>query len=301
MQNQPKPNQPPVYEQGAEAKKNFAAAMSAIVSTDPSKRIETAHHVIHLEPRMSAAKFAEYAVADHSRKETLVRSSKKASKAVMIPYKYARAAIPHALTPTGLDSDYLLRRANEIEVMPVPEGDGADWVKSDYKRSADALRRVASLAKSIECVSGTIVSRPPRGWGYLNLGGVKVSVNPDLVFTITERGVTKVGAVILATGQNSQLALDRSNGRYSVGDYLTVILYRLIEANLKAHGVPARSRCYAVDVFRSKVYAAPASHKTMLKHLEAAGKSVFRDWNATPAGGTTAEIAINDDGEDPPF
>ena len=52
------------------------------------------------------------------------------------------------------------------------------------------------------------------------------------------RGVTKVGAVILNTGQADELSLSRTNGRFSIGNYVTALICRMVEERLSAYGMP---------------------------------------------------------------
>src|SRR5690348_5727874 len=91
----------------------FPAVGSAVPRVAP-RRIETDHHVIHLDPRMSAPKLAEYLVADASRQETIVKQAKRGSKAIMIPYTRVRNTFGEVLTPTGLDRNVLIARSKEI-------------------------------------------------------------------------------------------------------------------------------------------------------------------------------------------
>lgn len=112
-----------------------------------------------------------------------------------------------------------------------------------------------------------------------------------MVFSFTQRGVTKVGAVILNTGQNENLSLARSNGKFTVGDYLTALLFRMLEAHAKGSGLPAHLKCYAIDVFRSTIYTAPSSHKTLLKHIDAACRSIAMRWDTIPVDAAVEEEA----------
>jgi len=111
------------------------------------------------------------------------------------------------------------------------------------------------------------------------INGVRVSVQPELVFSLVHRGVTKVGGIILNTGQSENLSLSRSAGDFSVGDYLTVLLYRMLNSRLK--GV-LHTRCYAIDIFRKNVYTTPASHKTLLKHIDSACAMIALRWETIP-------------------
>lgn len=153
------------------------------------------------------------------------------------------------------------------------------WQQADNLRSAAALRRLAEIAPEIELKNAKQIHQV---WGPMVINGVRVSVQPELVFSMEHRGVTKVGAIILNTGKNENLSLARSAAKFSVGDYLTVLLYRMLDARLKFMGVPLHTKCYAIDVFRSKVYTAPASHKTLLKHIEAACTMIALQWDTFP-------------------
>jgi hypothetical protein len=244
------------------------------VSTSAPIRIETEHHIIHLHPRISATKLAEYVIADPSRQETIVKQAKRASKAILIPYTRVRHAFGEALSKHGLDPEFLKARAEEVESTESQNM----WHQHDNVRSAEALRRLATLAPQIGCANVERIHRPADGWPALSISGVRVSVQPELVFVSEHRGVKKVGAAILNTGQSETLSLARGNGRSTVGDYLTVLVYRLLDQRLTALGVPLHTQCYAIDVFRDTIYTAPAACRTLLKHIDAACRMIALQW-----------------------
>jgi len=248
----------------------------------PAKRIERGNYIIHLEPRISAAKLAEYVIANPIRQDAIAQNAKIAPKVIVFPYSRVRNAFPNTLSGKGLNPDSLLAYAQEAETAEFQ----TDWQRDDNKRSADALKRLAKIAPGIDCSHTRIIHRPQSGWGELKIGGVRVSVNPELVFALDHRGVEKVGAIILNTGQSDNLSLDRTNGKNSVGDYLTVLLYRMLEHRLKHVGAPLHTRCYAIDIFRNKVHTAPAAHKMLLRHLDSACKMIALRW-------ATIEIPAN--------
>lgn len=241
-------------------------------------RIETQSHVINLAPRISATKLAEYVVADPSRKETITRQAKRAPKAIMIPYTRVRNAFPNSLEPTGISAAFLNARSAEAEA----DTSKNPWQQDDNIRSAEALKRLAAIADQIECKNATRIHRPEGGWGPLMINGVRVSVQPELVFTMNHHGVRKIGAVILNTGKNENLSLARSAQKSTVGDYLTVLLLRMLEARLSSYGVPLHTRCYAIDIFRDKTYIAPKSYRTLLKHIEASCTMIALQWPTIP-------------------
>lgn len=285
-----RPKHVAVYEGGEEAKKRMTEAMKAVVSVQP-RRTQTRTHVIHHTPRISATKLAEYAMADPSRQETIRKQSKNAPIAVIPWYQKTRDAVPLAFGESGIDPTKLLQSADLIDAIKVDPTD--EWTVNDNKRSAEGLRKLAAVAPQIDCGNSILVPRPGKSWGGLPIQGVYVSVNPDVVFSFTERGVKKVGGIILNTGQGENLSLARGNGRYTVGDYLTTLLFMLLELRLKTEGVPALARCYAIDMFRSQVYSAPRSHKTLVKNLEAACRTIAEMWPSIPVNVNIDEEEAN--------
>jgi hypothetical protein len=254
----------------------------------PPKRITVGKHYIYQEPRISAPKLAEYAVAGHARQKAIAQNSKVAPTLLLAPYREARDTLSHSHTHEGINAAYLLRIASEIEKR-VPE---KDWQKVENPRSALALRRLAKIVNLVDCEGGHVIHRPAGGWGGIKIAGVYVSVNPELVFSITHRGITKVGGVILNTGQGSSLSLDRSHDGQSVGDYLTTLLFRMLEIRLNVTGIPLHTRCYAIDVARETVYTAPASHIRLLKNLEAACEMIAMRWNSIDVSAATERASI---------
>jgi hypothetical protein len=249
------------------------------VADESPTRIETPNFVLNINPRISAAKLAEYVIADHARQETIVRQAKRAPKAIMIPYSRVRDAVPESLRPDGLSVELLLAHATQLEATECNN----DWQQRDMTLSAEALRHVAAIAQKIDLEGAEKLPVPRGGWGALTIEGVRVSVQPEVVFSTKHRGgVTKIGAIILNTGKGENLSLGRAGAKYKVGDYFTVLLLRMLEGRLKMVGVPLHTKCYAIDIFREEVYTAPASYKTLLKHIEAACRSIVRQWKEIP-------------------
>jgi hypothetical protein len=230
--------------------------------------------IVHHEPRISANKLAEYVVADPSRQKTILKDAKFAKKVVIVGYKGARGCVPYAFSENSLNIDVLVERAKKIEAENDAPGI-SDWQRSDNANSAAALKHLAVIA-------------PELSWGkakmlYIKLGGleiagVKVSIQPELVFGFEHRNIAKVGAVILNTAKGDDKALDRGNGAHRVGDYLSSLVFQVLLAKASKFGAPLNSKCYAVDVFREKVYTAPMSYRKLNKNLEAACEMIASRW-----------------------
>ena len=231
---------------------------------------------INAEPRISANKLAEYVIADPSRQRTIIREAKFVKKVLVIHYKKTRSFIPHAFAGNSLDIDKLVRRAEEIERENETPGI-SPWQKHDNINSALALKNIATITPELSWVNGRIIH---RRLGSLVIAGVEVSVQPDVVFTFEHRNINKVGAIILNTAQAKDKSLDRNNGAYCIGDYLSSLLFQTLLSKLPGVGAPLNSKCYAVDVFRGKTYTAPANYRMLNKNLEAACEVIASRWSA---------------------
>jgi hypothetical protein len=239
------------------------------------KRTEAGKHYIYDEPRISASKLAEYVLASPARQRRIAQDCKVTPKLLVAPYREARDVFSTSLTHAGINFEYLLREAAKIkERIPASK-----WQKVENPRCATALKRIAAIAEQVECQGGHVIHPPHGTWGGIQIAGVYVSVNPELVFSIVHRGLRKVGGVILSTSQDEQFSLDRTHDGHSVGDYLTTLLYQMLEQRFPSGGnPPLHTRCYAMDVARGKVHSAPQAHKRLLKNLEAACEVIAMRW-----------------------
>jgi hypothetical protein len=249
--------------------------MSTFTPTNHSNRIETNTHRIHLEPRISAAKLAEYVVANPLRQSAIVKNAKNAPKQITSQYHRVRNTFQHAHSEQGLSSAYFMDLALVVESA---EAD-TDWQIRDNDLSGKALKKLAELASQVECASASIIHSK---WKPLLIHGVMVSVHPEIVFSMLHKGITKVGGVILNTPLNESSSLAKSSGKHCVGDYLTALLYLMLANQAADVGIPLHTRCYAVDIFRDKIYTAPASYKTLVKHMDEACKMIALRWDSVP-------------------
>jgi hypothetical protein len=249
--------------------------MPTFTPANHSNQIETDTHRIHLEPRISAAKLAEYVVANPLRQTAIVKTAKNAPKQITSQYHRVRNTFQHAHTQQGLNPAYF----SDLAVVVESAEGNTDWQIRDNDLSGQALRKLAGLTGQIDCTAASIIHGK---WKPLLIHGVMVSVHPEIVFSILHKGITKVGAVILNTPLNEGSSLAKSSGKYCAGDYLTTLLYLLLANQVADIGLPLHTRCYAVDIFRDKIHTAPASYKTLVKHMDEACKMIALRWESIP-------------------
>jgi hypothetical protein len=253
--------------------------ISEIVPPSMAGQMQSAHSdkiKIHIEPRISANKLAEYVLADPSRQRTITRESKFSNVVITVPYTKTRNFIARAFTSDSLDIDKLGQRAAEIESENEVNGI-SDWHKNDNANSALALKKIIAIAPDLSWKNARIVH---GRLGGIKIAGVHVSVQPELIFTFEHRNISKVGAILLNTAKRDEKSLARNNGGYCVGDYLSSLLFQMLLSKSPRVAAPLNSKCFAIDVFREKIYTAPASYRTLNKNLEAACEVIASRWAA---------------------
>jgi len=213
-------------------------------------------------------------IADSARQRAIIKDSKYAKKLLVVPYTKARRCISNAFTAEGIDEGFLRQTASEIKA----EKSGSDWRRSDNERSADALTNLASMTPGLQWQNAAQIHKSSSGWGYLTMSGVKVSVQPELVFSFPHRNITKVGAILVNTTMGEGKSLERSNSGRSVGDYLSSLLFQMLIQRLKEIGPPLNTKCFALDLFRKQVYTAPGAYKSLNRQMEAACEFIAARW-----------------------
>jgi len=238
-----------------------------------TEKITAAQQIkVRPEPRISAKQLAEYLISDQSKQTTIIRDAKFAKTAIVVQYKKARSAIPHAFTVNCLDINELSRRADEIE----REDTQNEWVQKDNARSAAALRLICQMGQHLNWKDAQRVHIREK---YLNIGGVIVSVCPELTFSFVHQNAKKCGGLILNTTQNDDRTMARKSGnKYRMGDYLATLLFKLLLENAAKIGAPLNKKCMAVDIFRKEFYTAPASFQRLNRNIEDACGFIAARW-----------------------
>jgi hypothetical protein len=229
-----------------------------VAANIPLRTKKVGNFRIYLDPRISANQLAQFVVSDPSKQETIVRNAKRMSKIRVANYQPARIAVSKCHDGDGLNAERLTLEAARMEGTTFPD----QFEDACSKLSAAALRRLAALAQKINCQ------------------GVRVSVQPEIVFSMAHRGVTKYGGVIVNFSKGESASLSRESGKYKVGHYAAFLVFQMLALHFGKDGGPRYSNCVAVDVYRDGIYSAPASHVTMQKNVQAACRMISLQWNA---------------------
>ncbi len=230
------------------------------------------NHRVYVNPRISANQLALFAVSAHAKQESIVRSAKRVSKVKVANYAPARAAVYRTHTEDGLSEDRILAAAERLKDL----GEPGSFEAACNKLSSKGLKGLAPIVAGIDC-AGTRIQRPQSGFNHVLIEGVRVSIQPEVVFSSVYRGSNKFGGVLVNFSKTEPFNF--KSGKYTAGDYAAFLVFQMLALRFSAQGGPRFGSCFSVDVPRGDVYVAPSSHVTMLKNIQAACRSIVRQWN----------------------
>lgn len=258
--------------------------ITLVAASAPLKTKQIGNATIHLQPRISANQLAQFAVSDPAKQETIVRNAKKVGRARVTIYQPAKHAIPKCHTPEGFNAESIIKQAVRMETTDFSD----PFERKCNDLSAASLRVASRLVDQIDC-EGTRISAPPRGFDHLIIEGVRVSIQPEIVISFTHRGLTKFGGVMFNFAKTESTSLENGNVKHQAGEYSATLVFLMLSVHFGAKGGPRNVNCFAVDVYREKVFSAPASYKTMLKNIEASCRSIARQWEVADLNEMDAE------------
>lgn len=215
-------------------------------------------------PRVSANKLAEYIVTSNPlRRAQIVKDAKSPSTFKVVRYKDAREAIVSYLM-NGFN-DEILNDCIEYLKSLKPN---TPFEEDDINNSIFALDAASTIG--IDELSGCVIEKSV-GNTLVNIAGVNVSINPDLL--ITNLNTNKVGALKVHISKSNTLNEEALT-------YVGVLIKRyLINEGIEEKKIN-EDLCVAVDCFEGNYKTAPKSYKRMLSRIEAACNEFLLKWNS---------------------
>lgn len=208
---------------------------------------------------------AEYLTASAGRRRAII-TEQRSPKTFRVAY-YADAedaivgAIAGQLSQAPLD-------AGRAKILVAPVSKQWDMARRDTQ--LDAIEAVRTFLQSAAADSLRDLALARRRTSPLLVGGVAVSVRPDLLVEATPGEV--VGAVKLFFSKTAVLNDERSR-------YAGAILQMAVESLKGAQGVDHR-RCLVLDVFAGRIHQAPRTSRRRRQDVEAACSEIETMWSA---------------------
>ncbi len=216
-------------------------------------------------PRISANKLAEYIEANPARRKRIVQDAKNPANFIVTRYKEAREAM----------KNYLSGDMSEEQVLGLIEGinkKDAETEFQDQDNKLSVLLLEALLDADISIFEDYTISAPPENV-HLNISGVRISVNPDLVLEKSIGSVTQIGTIKLHVSKLNALS---DESQKLVG----VLLYQYATDILLVDGQVANNKlCFSFDVFANAIQCCPSSFKNRLNKIEVACEEIAMWWD----------------------
>lgn len=217
---------------------------------------------VNKTPRFSVNKLGEYMVATASRRKRIIYDQKYPSSFIVSQYKDAREAI----------IKYIIKDYDESIITDAIEKikKSSSLKELDIENSILALKE--ALNNDLPDLSSYKKTRCKDSNPKINISGLEISVNPDIII----KNNNKVGCIkthVIKTEQN-RLTQEASL-------YVGVLLYQYTEANLISKTELADPKiCISIDCFGNSHETAPKAVARRLSNIQAACEEIVRAWES---------------------
>lgn len=223
---------------------------------------------VRISPRISVNGLAEYLIAGAARRRRIVQEQKRPKNYQAPYYTDAEEAIVRFLASPERNFavlDQAAAKLREVEVV----SRRVEWEITRRAACTEALQAFRNLAAG-DLFAGLAVTRAPQSPRLLQLGGVGVSVRPEILLASSD-AEPRLGGAKLFFSKNEALTEDRAL-------YAGTILHQYLEAQQQRAGRVDYRHCLVIDVFTQKVFAAPRTYKRRRADIEAACLEITLAW-----------------------
>lgn len=218
-------------------------------------------------PRISVNKLGEYMIASPLRRRRIAADQKRPREFIVTRYRDAVAAMVEFLAAGGNSDRIITRAIADLEAKPV----STDFQLQDRDLSVEALESFLDTVDQLD-LSGLTVRAGDSDAAPLLIGGVSVSVRPDIVVTGQNRNGGTVGCVKLYLSKSFPL-------NEAAGAYIGAVLTRFTEGYLADDATADYRLCSVVDVFGQQVFTAPRAVQRRQNDIEAACEEIALLWS----------------------
>ncbi len=152
---------------------------------------------------------------------------------------------------------------------------GSIWLNTDSRVTAEAAKRLLSLASDLRRQDFKIVLPPPKTKAILSYPGIDVVVTPDLFVEGERHGVPLIGALRFYWAKESTYALGAKGAAF-----VAAMQYRWLVERAVAQPLPDAELCLVIECFQGRLTAAPASSAGLDELLRQGCADFLRHWSA---------------------
>lgn len=220
------------------------------------------------KPRFSLNKLAEYEEANAARRVTLIEQQKNPANFIAARYVDVRTTLTDFHLFHYGDDEFLVQAIDELSIKSV----STTWQESDRDKSVSALNKFLEMDDKPSLENFTF--EPYTGKEkYIEIEGVRISVNPDVILRGKVRGKEKIGALKFNVSESGSLT---EMGQKYVATLLQAFLN---EYCVKEGESVSPKHCISIDIFSQSHSSAPKSCKRLMKNIVASCQEINLRWN----------------------
>lgn len=229
-----------------------------------------------VNPRLSASQLADYlSAASPVSQLGILRQAKNPgpSRPIIIQYAHARRTIAECLRDRPGLNRIVAEATLDLEHRR-DNGSNGPLVRDDAQRCIDVIDTFQRASNALD-LWGVEYREPRHPSPPLNIGGVEISVSPELIAIDGRRGRVGQAFVRCTIGQGGEAAEGR---RAEANTNLATIAHIHTQQYLGDLGQAHPQTSMVVDVSRENVYRAPANSARRIANIEAACAMIAAIW-----------------------
>jgi len=207
-------------------------------------------------PRISCAKLGEYMVSSPTRRRRIISDQKWPSDFIAPRYTEAQEVV----------AGFIRRGGNDISLIEcaidrlLKASAKSKWHEQKNELCIDALKSFMNVAPDLD-LRGYALRQTGNRQAKMKMGGVEISVRPELLVRIERKGKpSSAGAIKLYFSKNNRLSADAAN-------YVGTMLHEFACEFVPPLETAAPGDCILIDVFAERIYLAPRATKRRRSEL----------------------------------
>lgn len=205
----------------------------------------------------------------------ILRRAKESVTPPRVRYSDARRATKAFLTSPARDQGIIYAAMDAMEQRTDDPSESA-FRQDDAQKSMDALNSLMRLRNQL---GGYDFVPAPARPAKLNISGVEVSVNVDVLVYGASRGVEQIGGALFRYTRSDEESDTAAARRHERGLYAATLVYMQIAQNLAGNRMPLNRLCMAVDVQSEDIHIAPRNFARRRSDIENACFVIAGIWD----------------------
>jgi len=199
------------------------------------------------------------------RRRQIIKNLKKDSDFYKVYYSEVRNALPKFIK-SGYDYDII-----ESVIEKIDEKEPAnDWEKNDNSNSVIALENI--LESNLPDFEDYVFIKDDFKIKHINLGGVKITIKPDLYLQNLKNEKLGVFKFHIAKTPDNQL---EDENRVFVA---TLLKYSMLECGIEPKSIDDNA-CISYDIFKKDFSTASRAFKRTVSSIESACEEISARWD----------------------